>query len=86
LLGQGSWFVFGVAGLQGRLLGQMQCFDRGRRPAVIFLELDGEFTAADVDLGAAGRPALVPSRVDADDLPDRPLARVGPGPFGEPHP
>ena len=36
-------------------------------------------------LGPAGRPALVQSRVDADDLPDRPLARVGAGPFGEPH-
>ena len=35
-----SGFVFGVAGLQGRLLRQMQRFDRGRRPAMIMLELD----------------------------------------------
>ena len=37
LLGQGSGFVFGVAGLQRRLLRQMQRFDRGRRPAMIML-------------------------------------------------
>ena len=39
-------------GLQRRLLGQVQRFDRGRRPAMIFLELDREFTAADVDVSA----------------------------------
>ena len=86
LFGQGSGFVFGVAGLQGRLLGQMQRFDRCRWPAMIMLELDGQLAAADVDVGAAGRPALVQSGVDTDDLPDRPLRRVGAGPFGEPHP
>ena len=53
---------------------------------MIMLELHGEFAAAGVDVGAAGGPALVQSRVDTDDLPDRPLARVGAGPFGEPHP
>jgi hypothetical protein len=78
--------MFGVAGLQGRLLSQLQRFDRGRRPTMIFLELDGEFAAAGVDVGAAGGPALVQSWVDTDDLPDRPLRRVGAGPFGEPHP
>jgi len=36
LLGQGSWFVFGVAGLQGRLLCQMQRFDWCRWSAMIF--------------------------------------------------
>ena len=86
LLGQGSGFVFGVAGLQGRLLSQVQCFDRGRRPAVIMLELDGQFAAAGVDVDTAGGPALVQSGVDADDLPDRPLRRIGAGPFGKPHP
>jgi hypothetical protein len=86
LLGAGSGFVFGVAGLQGRLLGQVQRFDRGRRSTMIFLELDGEFAAADVDVGAAGGPALVQSGIDTDDLPDRPLHRVGVGPFREPHP
>ena len=83
LLGQGSGFVLGVAGLQGRLLGQVQRFDRGRWSAMVVLELDGELAAAGVDVGAAGGPALVQSRVDADDLPDRPLRRVGAGPFGE---
>ena len=86
LLGQRAGFVFGVAGLQRRLLGQVQRFDRGRWPAMIFLELDREFTAADVDVSAAGRPALVQSGVDTDDLPDRPLRRVGAGPFSKPHP
>ena len=78
--------MLGVAGLQGRLLRQVQRFDRGRRPAMIMLELDGQLAAAGVDVGAAGRPALVQSWVDTDDLPDRPLRRVGAGPFGEPHP
>jgi hypothetical protein len=77
--------VFGVAGLQRRLLRQLQRFDRGRRPAMILLELDGEFAAADVDVGTPSRPALVQSWVDADDLSDWPLCRVGAGPFSEPH-
>jgi hypothetical protein len=51
---------------------------------VIILELDGQLTAAGLDVSAAGRPALVQSGVDADDLPDWPLCRVGAGPFGEP--
>jgi hypothetical protein len=54
LLSQGSGFVFGVAGLQRRLLGQLQRFDRCRRPAMIVLELDRELAAAGVDVGAAG--------------------------------
>ena len=86
LFGQGSGFVFGVAGLQGRLLCQMQCFDRCRWPAMILLELDRELAAAGVDVGAAGRPALVQSRVDTDDLSDRPLRRIGTGPFRKLHP
>jgi hypothetical protein len=61
--------VFGVAGLQRRLLRQMQRFDWGRWSAVIILELDGQLTVADLDVGATGRPALVQSRVDTDDLP-----------------
>jgi hypothetical protein len=86
LFGEGSGFVFGVAGLQGRLLRQVQAFDRCRRSAMIKLELDRQLTAAGLDVGTAGRPALVQSGVDADDLPDRPLARVGPRSFDEPHP
>ena len=53
---------------------------------MIILELDGEFAAAGVDVGAAGRPALVQSGVDTDDLSDRPLRRIGAGPFRKPHP
>ena len=64
----------------------MQRFDRCRWPAVIVLELDGQLATPGFDVGAAGRPALVQSRVDTDDLSDRPLRRIGGGPFGEPHP
>jgi hypothetical protein len=78
--------MFGVAGLQGRPLGQVQRFDRARWPAMIFLELDREFAAAGVDVAAAGRPALVQSGVDTDDLPDRALRRIGARPFRKPHP
>ena len=83
---QGSGFVLGVAGLQRCLLGQVQRFDRCGWSAMIVLELDGELAAAEVDVGAAGRPPLVQPGVDADDLPDRPLARIGARTFGEPHP
>ena len=48
--------MFGVAGLQRRLLCQVQRFDRGWWPAMIILELDREFAAAGVDVGAAGGP------------------------------
>jgi hypothetical protein len=77
LLSQGSGFVFGVAGLQRRLLRQVQCFDRGWWTAMILLEPDGQLSAAGLDVGAAGRPTLVQSGVDTDDLPDRPLRRIG---------
>ena len=52
---------------------------------MIIVELDCELAAAGVDVGAAGRPALVQSWVDTDDLPDRPLRRIGAGPFSKPH-
>jgi hypothetical protein len=77
--------VLSVAGFQRRLLSQVQRLDRGWRPAMIILELDGQLTAADLDVGTAGRPALAQSCVDTDDLPDRTLPRLGTGPFGEPH-
>ena len=60
--------MFGVAGLQRRLLRQMQRFDRGRRPAMIMLELDRQLAAAGVDVGAAGRPALVQSGVGREAM------------------
>ena len=53
---------------------------------MILLELDGELAAAEVDLGPAGRPPLVQSGVDADNFPDRSLARIGAGTRSEPHP
>jgi hypothetical protein len=64
----------------------MQRFDRCRRAAMIILELDRQLAATGFDVGAAGRPTLVQSGVDTDDLPDWPLRRIGAGPFGEPHP
>ena len=76
--------MFGLAGLQGRLLGQVQGFDRCGWAAVVALEGDGELTATYVDVGAAGGPALVQAGVDADDLPDRPLGRFAVEAFGEP--
>jgi hypothetical protein len=53
---------------------------------VIMLELDGELTAAEVDVSPPGRPPLVQPRVHTDDLPDRPLARIGTRTGSEPHP
>jgi hypothetical protein len=53
---------------------------------MIVLELDRQLSAAGVDVGTAGGPALVQSWVDTEDLSDRPLRRVGARPFGEPHP
>jgi hypothetical protein len=53
---------------------------------MIVLELDGQLAAAGLDVDSAGRPALVQSGVDTDDLSDRLLRRVGAGPFGELHP
>jgi hypothetical protein len=53
---------------------------------MIGLELDSQLTTAEVDMGPQGRPALVQPGVDTDNFSDRPLARIGTGPFGEPHP
>jgi hypothetical protein len=50
---------------------------------VIALKRNGQLTLADLDVGAAGRPALVQSRVDADDFSDRPFGRVAAGAFRE---
>jgi hypothetical protein len=53
---------------------------------MIMLELDGQLAAAGLDVGTAARPALIQSGVDADDLPDWPLRRIGSRPFREPRP
>jgi hypothetical protein len=53
---------------------------------MIVLELDRQLTAANLDVRTAGRPTLVQSAIDTDDLSDRPLRRVSPRSFGEPHP
>jgi hypothetical protein len=53
---------------------------------MIILKLDGELAAAEVDMGPPGRPPLVQPRVNTDNFPDRPLARIGAGTCSEPHP
>jgi hypothetical protein len=78
--------VLGVAGLQRCLLGQLQRFHRCGWSTMIMLELDGELATAEVDMGPPGRPPLVQPRVDADNFPDRPLARIGTRARREPHP
>jgi hypothetical protein len=52
---------------------------------MIILELGGQLAAPGFDVGTAGRPALIQPGIDADDLPDWPLAWVDGGSFGEPH-
>ena len=52
---------------------------------MIILEMDGQLAAAGIDVGTAGRPTLVQSGVNTDDLPDRPLRRIGARSFGKPH-
>jgi hypothetical protein len=46
---------------------------------MIMLELDRQLAAAGFDVAAAGRPALIQSGVDTDDLPDRRFAGSVPG-------
>ena len=86
LLGQGAWFVLGVAGLQGGLLGQQDRLHHGRRAAVVALERGRQLAAAGLDAGPPGRPALVQGRVDTDHFTDRALAPLGAGTLGEDQP
>ena len=76
--------MFGVAGLQRGLLGQLQRFHRRGWPAVGCLEIGGKDAPLGLDGGSTGRPAGVQSRVDADDFPYRPLPHVLVGTLGEP--
>ena len=79
LLGQGAGFVFGVAGLQGGLLGELDRLHHARRAPVVALERGGQLAAAGLDRGPAGRPALVQGRVDTDHLADRAFPGSVPG-------
>ena len=85
LVGEAAWFVFGVAGLEGGALCELDGFDRGRRPALRVLEGGGELALPGLDRLPARRPPGVECRVDANDLADRPFPRVRVGPLGEPH-
>jgi hypothetical protein len=84
LFAEAAGFVFGVAGLQGGLLGQLQRLDRGGRAAVDTLEVGGQLAAAGLDGCPAGRPTSIQTWVDAGDFSDRPQPRVRVGAFGEP--
>jgi hypothetical protein len=84
LFGEAAGFVFGVAGFQGGLLGQLQRLNRGGRAAVDTLEVGRELAAPDLNGCPPGRPTRVQTWVDADDFSDRPQSWVRVGPFGEP--
>ena len=86
LLGQGAWFVLGVAGLQGGLLGEQDRLHHRRRAAVVALERGRQLAAAGLDRRAPGRPAPVQGRVDTDHLTDRALAPLGAGTLREDQP
>ena len=86
LLGQGAGFVLGVPGFQGGLLRQLQRLHRRRRPTMITLKPSRQYTLPVLDQHPARRPTLVQELVDTDDLPHRPLPRIGVGPIREPHP
>jgi len=87
LVGFGSELVLGVPGLQGGLLGQLDGLDRGRRPAVVGLELDSQGGPPGVDGSPPGRPGRGQLFGDPDDLADAAPAcgggRGGVGAFGE---
>ena len=78
--------MLAVSGLQRGLLRQVQHFRPARWPAMILRERRSELGLSDVDDLPPSRPALVQPRINADDLPDRPLRLISAGPFGEPHP
>ena len=53
---------------------------------MITLKLGRQLAAAGLDQAPAGPTSAGSAGVDTDDLPHRPLPRVGVGPFREPHP
>ena len=53
---------------------------------MITLKPGRQYTLPVLDQHPPRRPTLVQRRVHADDLPHRPLPRIGVGPFREPHP
>ena len=79
---QRAWFVLGLPGFQGGLLGQGEHFDDGGFAPVGGLELLGQLADAMVD-GRASRGVFVDQFCwDADRFAHRPFARFG-GYFGE---
>jgi hypothetical protein len=86
LLGEATGFVFGVPGFQGCLLRQLQRLHRRRRPTMITLKPRRQYTLPVLDQHPPRRPTLVQRRVHTDDLPHRPLTRIGVGPIREADP
>ena len=82
LLGQRAWFVFGLPGFEGRLLGQRKHFHHGGFAAVGDLELFGQLPDAMLDRAAARGEFFIQFCWDADDFAHRPSAWFG-GHFGE---
>jgi hypothetical protein len=85
LLGQSTGFVFGVPGFQGGLLRQLQRLHRCRRPTMITLKPARQLTLPHLDQHSPRRPPFIQDRINADNLPHRPLTRLSVGPIREPH-
>ena len=81
LLGEGAGFVFGVAGFQGGLLGQLNLLHPARRPPMLGGERGGELGRPDLDHPPARRPPGEQRRVDVRRSRG-PAAWTGPGPAG----
>jgi len=54
LFGEFAWLVFGFAGFQGGLLGQVQRFHRRGWPAMDSLEVGGQDAPPSLDAGSTG--------------------------------
>src|SRR5215204_7688953 len=83
LLGQGAGFVFGVAGLQCCLLGEVQQLYRRWWSTMIALKLARQLNAPALDAGPPRRPPTVQGRLDADNLTYRPEPRIAVASFRE---
>ena len=77
-------FVFGLPGLQGGLLGELDRLDHRREPAVVTLEVGDQGGATGFDVGATAGPAFIQLRRHPRQFPDGPLTGVGGGAVCEP--
>ena len=77
LLGIGAGFVFGFAGVQGGLLGQIERLTGGGFAAVIVVELLGQLADTVFDRCASRRPLRHQFGGHTVDLADRPFPGIG---------